>query len=290
MSIYIRIGKKNEKKKKKIERPKYFLSSYKDFLQELNLENNDESKKFRLYLKHQEIEDIIIDNKKVWNFLYNFSIIQECIKLNKNNHEMLDIEYEVIEDNQDKSNPNLSNVINYIIKKDYISQNFYLDVLYKFIEKYKGEFKNFFISELIFYKTKNKEEENNNISEIVETEKFLKSFKEKIKNINQTLSNFNKISKIIEDEKSQEIFEKSETNEAFFTDLKSKEIKNNPLNDSINENLIKYSNSEKKLHFDINKMIDKGMFKILSKEKYNEGFEDYKEKLNKNILEDYNLL
>lgn len=290
MSIYIRIGKKNEKKKKKIERPKYFLSSYKDFLQELNLENNDESKKFRLYLKHQEIEEIIIDNKKVWNFLYNFSIIQECIKLNKNNHEMLDIEYEVIEDNQDKSNPNLSNVINYIIKKDYISQNFYLDVLYKFIEKYKGEFKNFFISELIFYKTKNKEEENNNISEIVETEKFLKSFKEKIKNINQTLSNFNKISKIIEDEKSQEIFEKSETNEAFFTDLKSKEIKNNSLNDSINENLIKYSNSEKKLHFDINKMIDKGMFKILSKEKYNEGFEDYKEKLKINILEDYNLL
>ena len=285
MSISLRIGKKDEKKNKK-ERDKSILFSYNDLLKELNLENNDKLKNIRLYLKHQEIGYIIIDNKEVWNFLHNFNIIQECIKKSKkNNKEFIDIEYEVIEHNEEKPKPNLSKVINYIIKHCFIRENFYLDVLIKFIEEYKTEFKNFFISELIEYKTNNKEEKENVISDGVETEEILKSFKEKISNFNQKLSNLKKISKIIEDEKSQEIIEKLEINKSNYTDIKAKEIKNNPLNDSINEfiNLKNYSISEQNPIFDINRLIENGLFKVLTIQEYNEGFDEYKKKL----IEDY---
>ena len=263
MSISLRIGKKDEKKNKK-ERDKSILFSYNDLLKELNLENNDKLKNIRLYLKHQEIGYIIIDNKEVWNFLHNFNIIQECIKKSKkNNKEFIDIEYEVIEHNEEKPKPNLSKVINYIIKHCFIRENFYLDVLIKFIEEYKTEFKNFFISELIEYKTNNKEEKENVISDGVETEEILKSFKEKISNFNQKLSNLKKISKIIEDEKSQEIIEINKSN---YTDIKAKEIKNNPLNDSINEfiNLKNYSISEQNPIFDVNRLIENGLFKVIN--------------------------
>lgn len=286
MSISLRIGKKDEKKNKK-ERDKSILFSYNDLLKELNLENNDKLKNIRLYLKHQEIGYIIIDNKEVWNFLHNFNIIQECIKKSKkNNKEFIDIEYEVIEHNEEKPKPNLSKVINYIIKHCFIRENFYLDVLIKFIEEYKTEFKNFFISELIEYKTNNKEEKENVISDGVETEEILKSFKEKISNFNQKLSNLKKISKIIEDEKSQEIIEINKSN---YTDIKAKEIKNNPLNDSINEfiNLKNYSISEQNPIFDINRLIENGLFKVLTIQEYNEGFDEYKKKLKRNIIEDY---
>lgn len=289
MSISLRIGKKDEKKNKK-ERDKSILFSYNDLLKELNLENNDKLKNIRLYLKHQEIGYIIIDNKEVWNFLHNFNIIQECIKKSKkNNKEFIDIEYEVIEHNEEKPKPNLSKVINYIIKHCFIRENFYLDVLIKFIEEYKTEFKNFFISELIEYKTNNKEEKENVISDGVETEEILKSFKEKISNFNQKLSNLKKISKIIEDEKSQEIIEKLEINKSNYTDIKAKEIKNNPLNDSINEfiNLKNYSISEQNPIFDINRLIENGLFKVLTIQEYNEGFDEYKKKLKRNIIEDY---
>lgn len=282
MSISLRIGKKDEKKNKK-ERDKSILFSYNDLLKELNLENNDKLKNIRLYLKHQEIGYIIIDNKEVWNFLHNFNIIQECIKKSKkNNKEFIDIEYEVIEHNEEKPKPNLSKVINYIIKHCFIRENFYLDVLIKFIEEYKTEFKNFFISELIEYKTNNKEEKENVISDGVETEEILKSFKEKISNFNQKLSNLKKISKIIEDEKSQEIIEINKSN---YTDIKAKEIKNNPLNDSINEfiNLKNYSISEQNPIFDVNRLIENGLFKVLTIQEYNEGFDEYKKKL----IEDY---
>lgn len=285
MSISLRIGKKDEKKNKK-ERDKSILFSYNDLLKELNLENNDKLKNIRLYLKHQEIGYIIIDNKEVWNFLHNFNIIQECIKKSKkNNKEFIDIEYEVIEHNEEKPKPNLSKVINYIIKHCFIRENFYLDVLIKFIEEYKTEFKNFFISELIEYKTNNKEEKENVISDGVETEEILKSFKEKISNFNQKLSNLKKISKIIEDEKSQEIIEKLEINKSNYTDIKAKEIKNNPLNDSINEfiNLKNYSISEQNPIFDVNRLIENGLFKVLTIQEYNEGFDEYKKKL----IEDY---
>lgn len=286
MSISLRIGKKDEKKNKK-ERDKSILFSYNDLLKELNLENNDKLKNIRLYLKHQEIGYIIIDNKEVWNFLHNFNIIQECIKKSKkNNKEFIDIEYEVIEHNEEKPKPNLSKVINYIIKHCFIRENFYLDVLIKFIEEYKTEFKNFFISELIEYKTNNKEEKENVISDGVETEEILKSFKEKISNFNQKLSNLKKISKIIEDEKSQEIIEINKSN---YTDIKAKEIKNNPLNDSINEfiNLKNYSISEQNPIFDVNRLIENGLFKVLTIQEYNEGFDEYKKKLKRNIIEDY---
>lgn len=289
MSISLRIGKKDEKKNKK-ERDKSILFSYNDLLKELNLENNDKLKNIRLYLKHQEIGYIIIDNKEVWNFLHNFNIIQECIKKSKkNNKEFIDIEYEVIEHNEEKPKPNLSKVINYIIKHCFIRENFYLDVLIKFIEEYKTEFKNFFISELIEYKTNNKEEKENVISDGVETEEILKSFKEKISNFNQKLSNLKKISKIIEDEKSQEIIEKLEINKSNYTDIKAKEIKNNPLNDSINEfiNLKNYSISEQNPIFDVNRLIENGLFKVLTIQEYNEGFDEYKKKLKRNIIEDY---
>lgn len=145
------------------------LSDYKKICEEIKSVNTPKFDNLNVYnsleihLYHPEINEITIYNEEDWKFLYNYNIIQECIKKGK-----IKIDFELKNPNKtfnmNLRKMNFRKIISYIMRN--IPQNFYFNIMVKFFREYiQYDFVDLFISYII--------------DEIVKTD--LKSIKEEIK-------------------------------------------------------------------------------------------------------------
>lgn len=306
--LFLFINKNNKQKTiyKKISKKLSILKDYhsicseiiKVYLNKDKLEEKDLKPLVIHLLDHPNpnIGKFIIYDKEDWDFLYNFNLINECISSKSNK---LKIDYEIIGEknniNKKVKEENFKKILNYL--KEKIPQNFYLNILIKFLSANKDledSFKNFFLIEL-------KKSNINEIEQIKKKNEILKDFvnelinnneinKEKIKNYydnknlndqkNEVLKTLNSIKEIIFDieENSENLNEKIHR-----TEIKNESIKKykNDFEPIENGNIfLTYFNS----NIDKNKFLDENnFFKKLNKDEYYVGIEVFEDEINRSI-------
>ena len=170
------------------------LKDYDNILQEvIKLNEEKESKPFEININHPEEGTIKIVDKEEWDILYNYNIINECLKSSKLKINPNKIKKKEI---NKKKSENLPKIISYIIKK--FSQDFCSNMLFKFLSNNKEivEAFIFFIKEELKKSNINEIEKNYDIKKIEIKENMLELIKNaeiKGKNINyhNSINNLN---------------------------------------------------------------------------------------------------
>ena len=167
MSNTIKIKFKDRNSERTISKPKrdkLLLLSYDEICKLMGIDY-----KCILYFDHPKLKYISIYNKEDWNFLYNFGFIEECFNKEKN---MIYIHYmqenlKSVKQKKEEKIESATKVIKYIIENFDIKPLFSLDTLIQFKDYNKESFKNFWLTELIKFKTNTSEMNiNNNIYSI----------------------------------------------------------------------------------------------------------------------------
>ena len=262
-------------------------------------ENLNVYNSLEIHLYHPELSEIAIYKEEDWKFLYNYNIIQECIKKNK-----IKIDFELknpkkqinIDINDRKIN--FRKIIAYILKN--IPQGFYINIMIKFFIEYidldfAELFKSYLLEELVKTDLKSiKEEIKKNCADIKKLEFNFDNeidYKSKDYTIStqyffnilkyNTCKNINQITNIIED-----INEENENIQKFYSTYNiSLNRKNEENNENINESEIEAKNThftQLKLDNNYSKLINENkLFNIIKEEEYYVGIENLKDHFNK---------
>ena len=303
--LSIKILKKDQKLYGRRQINESLLSDYKkicDEIKSVNLkkfENLNVYNSLEIHLYHPELSEIAIYKEEDWKFLYNYNIIQECIKKNK-----IKIDFELknpkkqinIDINDRKIN--FRKIIAYILKN--IPQGFYINIMIKFFIEYidldfAELFKSYLLEELVKTDLKSiKEEIKKNCADIKKLEFNFDNeidYKSKDYTIStqyffnilkyNTCKNINQITNIIED-----INEENENIQKFYSTYNiSLNRKNEENNENINESEIEAKNThftQLKLDNNYSKLINENkLFNIIKEEEYYVGIEGLKDHFNK---------
>ena len=267
------------------------LKDYKSIYQEIIKINKElKEKEIEIHLKNRnnelELKEYIIYDDNDWNIIFNYNIINECF-LDGNN-----IKLDCKEINKEKKELNKENkkkILDYIMKK--IPENFYLNILYKFLllNKDIGElFKIFFLEELkklnINEIKKVVSDENENMKEkIIELIKSIKIIEKDVEDKNKkylnSLKTLNSIKDIINDNKEEDNINYSDLS----CNNKILKIKNN-FEQMEEEDNIFLSYSKQNINY--NKIFDENKYlKKFSSEEYYDGIENFKKELSREIID-----
>ena len=249
--LVLKIRKKNETYKRlTIEHS--ILTSYYDICMQINklikkdIKTEKDLNPLIIYLNHPKNKEIAIYDKDGWNILYNYNIINECVKKNT-----LKIDYEEIDKNEVINNnklkeENLNLILNNILP--ILPDNYYFHIISKFFSKNKyieELFKQFFlkqikesnINDIINIKNENLKEYINNL---IKSNEMLKE-----KSIIQNDPN---IKNLITLKSIRDIIEINKEEEIIKINL---DINNNAIN---NENIKINLNKKYDENIDINKL------------------------------------
>ena len=303
--LSIKIWKKDQKLYGRRQVNESLLGDYKkicDEIKSVNLkkfENLNVYNSLEIHLYHPELNEIAIYNEEDWKFLYNYNIIQECVKKNK-----IKIDFELknpkkqinIDINDRKIN--FRKIIAYILKN--IPQGFYINIMIKFFIEYidldfAELFKSYLLEELVKTDLKSiKEEIKKNC---VDLKKLEFNFDNEIdyKSQDYTIStqyflnilkynsckNINQITNIIGD-----INEENENIQKLYS---ANNISLNKKNEENKENINDSGIETKSTHFtqlkldnNYSKLINENkLFNIIKEEEYYVGIEGLKDHFNK---------
>ena len=295
--IYIKKMNENKNMNVRMKVNESFLSDYIkicDEIKSINSPNLNICKSIEIHLNHPEMKEIIIDNEKVWKFLYNYNIIQECIN-KKNNIIIINFELKNLNESLNTQKTTFTKIISYILNR--LPQSFYFDILFKFFKIYIDfDFMEMFTLYVIDELTKTdlksiKAEKNKNCDDIkqlinnseIQSKSQGNEFSKNKKNFfNIFKFNFNKNLNI------SDICEKNEKlknlNPINYTSFKGNN--ENIIKDQIEANDIHFT--QLKIDFDHTKQIDENkFFRNLNREEYYAGIDVLNDYLNK---EDMNKL
>lgn len=286
------------------------LTSYEEIISKINeVIQKKKSKKCFLEINLYHFptnENIIIKNEFEWNFLYNYNVINECIDKNR-----LKINY--TETAKSTENEGLYKIIKYIMEKK-VPKSFYLYSLISFInyKNFLDEFIKFFCNQLYntdldkirekenynikfdtkFQNKKEKKEEHNNINKnisFLKTKEFLELFNSNYLKTIKIIDSFKRIETIINVKNEENQFNDNICNKTTLNKEKKSDNDDNSSDDDILKTLNKSFEKTNYLLLDddINESIyldNKKYFKKFNKKNYYIGIEDYKDKINKNLL------
>lgn len=250
-------------------------------------------------LAHPEIQTVFIYNKKLWDFYYKYNLIDECIK-----NRILKVEFILCDErviaNIGKIINNKKEIMKYLMKN--IPFNSYLNTFIKYLNErinIAEDFSNYFITELMNYNIKYKDNDNShenigkdNDSERKINKNFYKHFSlngkdfcaiinDKYKEFSYNKQSLEKIKRLLEDDDEEKA---SNSNLSL----------NN--SDHLELSLIeddKSSNNEKNCEFlELNPSDDnvknlmgsQQLFKEINKEEYYAGIEKLKDIINRDTL------
>ena len=269
------------------------LKDYKSIYQEIIKINKElKEKEIEIHLKNRnnelELKEYIIYDDNDWNIIFNYNIINECFL--EGNNIKLDCK-EINKEKKELNKENKKKILDYIMKK--IPENFYLNILYKFLllNKDIGElFKIFFLEELKklnineIKKGVSDENENENMKEkIIELIKSIKIIEKDVEDKNKkylnSLKTLNSIKDIINDNKEEDNINYSDIS----GNNKILKIKNN-FEQMEEEDNIFLSYSKQNINY--NKIFDENKYlKKFSSEEYYDGIENFKKELSKEIID-----
>ena len=276
--FFIWIQQKNSRFNQKAFNDKSILKDYNSII-ELNQGMNNNNQVI-IILNHPKLNNLQINNKKEWDFLYNNNIINECIEniiINKQKNisrNILKINY--IYQNSDIEVTKYQDIINYIINN--ITPDVYITHLLNFLKKRNeliNEFKLYLIN--ILLNSNNVQENNNqtkNSSDIVKND-----------NENKFIIKDNEFFKILENRFNElKNFYKKKLGENI-SSCKIDSLITNYDTSAENENSSKsvFSRYESNINLFRTDEINNNLFKTLSKNEYYIGIEEFKDKLRRTM-------
>lgn len=276
--FFIWIKQKNSRFNQKAFNDKSILKDYNSII-ELNQGMNNNNQVI-IILKHPKLNNLQINNKKEWDFLYNNNIINECIEniiINKQKNisrNILKINY--IYQNSDIEVTKYQDIINYIINN--ITPDVYITHLLNFLKKRNeliNEFKLYLINILL---NSNNTQENNN--QINNSSKVLKNDNE-----NKFIIKDNEFFKILENRFNElKNFYKKKLGENISCCKIDSLITNYDTRaESENSSKSVFSRYESNINLFWTDEKNNNLFKTLSKNEYYIGIEEFKDKLRRTM-------
>ena len=276
--FFIWIQRKNSRFNQKAFNDKSILKDYNSII-ELNQGMNNNNQVI-IILNHPKLNNLQINNKKEWDFLYNNNIINECIEniiINKQKNISRNIlKINFIYHNSDIEVTKYQDIINYIINN--ITPDVYITHLLNFLKKRNeliNEFKLYLINILL---------NSNNVQEgggqINNSSKVLKNDNE-----NKFIIKDNEFFKILENRFNElKNFYKKKLGENI-SSCKIDSLITNYDTKSESENSSKsvFSRYESNINLFKTDGINNNLFKTLSKNEYYIGIEEFKDKLRRTM-------
>ena len=259
--FFIWIQQKNSRFNQKAFNDKSILKDYNSII-ELNQGVNNNNQVI-IILNHPKLNNLQINNKKEWDFLYNNNIINECIEniiINKQKNisrNILKINY--IYQNSDIEVTKYQDIINYIINN--ITPDVYITHLLNFLKKRNElikEFKLYLINILL------NSNNNNENKFIIKDNEFFKILENRF----NELKNFYK-KKLGENISSCKI-------DSLITNYDTRA-------ESENSSKSVFSRYESNIKLFKTDGINNNLFKTLSKNEYYSGIEEFKDKLRRTM-------
>ncbi len=276
--FFIWIQQKNSRFNQKAFNDKSILKDYNSII-ELNQGMNNNNQVI-IILNHPKLNNLQINNKKEWDFLYNNNIINECIEniiINKQKNISRNIlKINFIYQNSDIEVTKYQDIINYIINN--ITPDVYITHLLNFFKKRNeliNEFKLYLIN--ILLNSNNVKEINNqtnNSSDIVKND-----------NENKFIIKDNEFFKILENRFNElKNFYKKKLGENISSCQIDSLITNYDTRaESENSSKSVFSRYESNINLFRTDEINNNLFKTLSKNEYYIGIEEFKDKLRRTM-------